>query len=135
MDSDRHWRLSLPDEPVDIVGDDRRLHQVLSNLISNARRHTGPGTTVTVSASLVDNGAVARLRVHDDGPGMPEALRGKAFERFSRGDSSRTRASGGSGLGLSIVKAIVAAHGGSVRVSSEPGDTAFIVDLPHDAGT
>jgi two-component system OmpR family sensor kinase len=135
VDSDRHWRLSLPDEPVDIVGDDRRLHQVLSNLISNARRHTGPGTTVTVSASLVDNGAVARLRVHDDGPGMPEALRGKAFERFSRGDSSRTRASGGSGLGLSIVKAIVAAHGGSVRVSSEPGDTAFIVDLPHDAGT
>jgi two-component system OmpR family sensor kinase len=130
VDGERRWRLSLPDEPVHVVGDEQRLRQVVANLVANARRHTGPGTTVTVSASVADGGTSARLRVHDDGPGMPETLRGKEFERFSRGDSSRTRASGGSGLGLSIVKAIVEAHHGSVSVDSAPGDTAVVVNLP-----
>jgi two-component system OmpR family sensor kinase len=133
VDDERHWRLSLADEPVHVTGDAQRLHQVLSNLLSNARRHTGKGTTVTVGARPVKTSDAVQLSVHDDGPGMPEALRGKEFERFSRGDESRTRASGGAGLGLSIVKAIVSAHRGSVAVKSQPGDTTITVTLPAGA--
>lgn len=78
---------------------------------------------------------IIELAVHDDGPGLPTTLRGKEFERFSRGDSSRTRlgnsnAEGGAGLGLSIVEAIVHAHAGDVSVHSEPGDTTFILRFP-----
>jgi two-component system OmpR family sensor kinase len=125
---DHEWVLDLPDEPVSTVGDGARLHQVLTNLLANARRHTPPGTTVTVSVSRVPAGA--RLRVADDGPGLPEELRGRVFERFTRADSSRTRDSGGAGLGLALVHAIVAAHGGVASVESRPGATAFTVDLP-----
>lgn len=130
VDGDRRYRLDLPDEPLQVTGDEQRLHQALSNLLNNARRHTPDGTVVTVSARLVDDGARVELRVHDNGPGVPEALAGHEFERFSRGDSSRTRASGGAGLGLSIVQAVAAAHGGEARVDSKPGDTAFVLVLP-----
>jgi two-component system OmpR family sensor kinase len=123
------WLLDLPDEPVVVPGDEQRLHQVLTNLLNNARRHTPPGTTVTVAARVAPDAVL--LTVHDDGPGLPSALAGSAFERFSRGDSSRTRASGGAGLGLSLVHAISLAHGGSVRVDSRPGDTTFTVRLPR----
>ncbi|MET0998048.1 MAG: HAMP domain-containing sensor histidine kinase [Marmoricola sp.] len=123
------WQLDLPDEPVLVTGDGQRLHQVVTNLLSNARHHTPPGTTVTVSAAVSDGDA--RIVVHDDGPGLPEALTANAFERFSRGDSSRTRASGGAGLGLSLVSAITQAHGGSVRVESRLGSTTFTVLLPR----
>jgi two-component system OmpR family sensor kinase len=129
MDGDRHWRLSIPDEPLAVNGDAQRLHQVVTNLLSNARRHTPPGTTVGVAAADRPDGGVD-ITVHDDGPGMPGNLRGHEFDRFSRGDSSRTRSSGGAGLGLSIVKAIVDAHGGTVRVESSPGDTLFTITLP-----
>jgi two-component system OmpR family sensor kinase len=129
MDADRQWRLSIPHEPLAVVGDAQRLHQVVTNLLSNARRHTPPGTTVTVGASGRAGGGV-EITVHDDGPGLPDSLRGHEFDRFSRGDSSRTRSSGGAGLGLSIVQAIVDAHGGSVRVESSPGSTLFAVALP-----
>jgi len=125
---DHHWRLDLPDEPVTVLGDGARLHQVVTNLLSNARHHTPAGTTVTVRASGQDGGA--RIEVHDDGPGLPEEILAEAFDRFTRGDSSRTRASGGSGLGLSLVSAITDAHGGTARVESRPGDTTFTVDLP-----
>jgi two-component system OmpR family sensor kinase len=128
LDGERRWRLSIPDDPVSVRGDAQRLHQVVTNLLSNARRHTPPGTTVSVSASARNDGG-AEIRVGDDGPGLPDALRGHEFDRFTRGDSSRTRASGGAGLGLSIVKAIVDAHGGSVRVDSAPGDTVFTITL------
>jgi two-component system OmpR family sensor kinase len=84
---------------------------------------------VTAAASKRPDGG-ADITIHDDGPGLPEALRGHEFDRFSRGDSSRTRASGGAGLGLSIVRAIVEAHGGTVRVESHPGDTLFTITLP-----
>jgi two-component system, OmpR family, sensor kinase len=123
------WQLVLPDEPVTVVGDDARLHQVITNLLNNARSHTPAGTTVTVTASC-DEHAVT-VAVHDDGPGLPPELVDEAFDRFTRGDSSRTRASGGAGLGLSLVSAIAEAHGGSASVDSAPGDTTFTVTLPR----
>ncbi|HET6167623.1 MAG TPA: HAMP domain-containing sensor histidine kinase, partial [Marmoricola sp.] len=126
---DHKWQLALPDEPVTVVGDDARLHQVVTNLLSNARSHTPSGTTVTVAASTT--GDDVRIDVHDDGPGLPQELGDEVFDRFTRGDSSRTRSSGGAGLGLSLVSAIAAAHGGRAEVRSQPGDTTFTVTLPR----
>lgn len=132
---DHLWRLALPAEPCFVVGDRDRLFQSVSNLLANAIRHTPAGTTVSVAAT-VESRRSARppqvvVTVHDDGPGLPPSLVGKEFERFSRGDTSRTRSSGGSGLGLSIVQAIVAAHSGSVTIASRPGDTTITVVLPQ----
>ena len=126
---DHKWQLALPDEPVTVVGDDARLHQVITNLLNNAHSHTPAGTTVRVAASYEDHDVT--IEVHDDGPGLPPELVDEAFDRFTRGDSSRTRASGGAGLGLSLVSAIAEAHGGSAAVSSKPGDTTFTVTLPR----
>ncbi|MEU7477932.1 ATP-binding protein [Lentzea sp. NPDC042327] len=123
--ADHSWKIAVPDEPVTVIGDVQRLHQVLGNLLSNARTHTPPGTTVTTGLS-VHNGQV-ELTVTDDGPGIPEGL--KVFERFARGDSSRSRAAGSTGLGLSIVAAVVGAHDGEVSVQSVPGQTTFTVSL------
>lgn len=122
---DHNWKLELPEEPVTVRGDVQRLHQVLGNLLGNARTHTPPGTTVITGVN-VHNGHV-ELTVTDDGPGIPDGL--EVFERFARGDSSRSRAAGSTGLGLSIVSAVVSAHGGSVAVDSEPGRTRFTVRL------
>jgi two-component system OmpR family sensor kinase len=125
----RHdWQLDLPDEPVTITGDPQRLHQVLANLLGNARTHTPDGTTVTVGVS--ESGAAAVLTVTDAGPGIPADLQPHIFERFARGDSSRSRAAGSTGLGLSIVHAVVTAHGGTVSVHTVPGRTEFTVRLP-----
>jgi two-component system OmpR family sensor kinase len=123
VDPDHRWRLSLPDAPLGVVGDEARLHQVVSNLLTNARKYTPAGSTVTVT------GTAQGFTVHDDGPGFPPDLAARAFERFVRGDAARTRA-GGAGLGLSLVEAIVAAHGGSVSLASSPGDTTITVRLP-----
>ncbi|WP_449619053.1 sensor histidine kinase [Spongisporangium articulatum] len=125
---DHVWRLALPGAPVLVVGDEARLHQVLVNLLANARVHTPAATRVTVGLDHADDGR-ARLRVTDDGPGIPESLQGEVFERFARGDSSRARSTGSTGLGLSIVAAVVAAHGGEISVTSEPGRTEFCVLL------
>jgi len=123
---DHAWQLELPDDPVEVTGDEPRLHQVASNLLANAATHTPPGTTVTVTADADG------LAVHDDGPGFEPALAERAFERFTRGDAARTRQAGSSaGLGLALVDAIVAAHGGRVALSSRPGDTTVRVDLPR----
>ncbi|RLV49173.1 sensor histidine kinase [Nocardioides mangrovicus] len=128
---DHEWRLDLPDEPVGAVGDEQRLHQVVTNLINNARRHTPPGTTVTVGVRpRPADGEPVTVTVHDDGPGVPAELADHVFERFTRGDSSRTRASGGAGLGLSLVQAITEAHGGTARLGSRPGSTTFTLLLP-----
>ncbi|OJF11030.1 sensor histidine kinase [Couchioplanes caeruleus] len=125
----RHdWQLDLPEEPVTVTGDGQRLHQVLVNLLANARTHTPEGTTVVVGVAAEADAAV--LRVTDAGPGIPAELRPHIFERFARGDSSRSRAAGSTGLGLSIVHAVVTAHGGSVGVDSVPGRTQFTVRLP-----
>ncbi|GGP71614.1 sensor histidine kinase [Saccharothrix coeruleofusca] len=126
---DHDWRLELPPEAVSVRGDADRLHQVLLNLLTNARVHTPPGTTVTTCLAPPRGGAVV-LTVTDDGPGIPAGLRPEIFERFARGDSSRSRAAGGTGLGLSIVAAVVAAHDGTVEVDSRPGATTFTVRLP-----
>lgn len=126
---DHHWRLDLPAEPVEIVGDAARVHQVLVNLLANARTHTPAGTTVTTV--LRQGAGEVELGVVDDGPGIPEDLQRHVFERFVRGDAARTREQGSSGLGLSIVAAVVAAHDGSVHVASRPGHTAFTLRLPN----
>jgi two-component system OmpR family sensor kinase len=76
-----------------------------------------------------------RLSVVDEGPGVPPELAPQAFERFTRGDGSRSRASGGTGLGLSIVSAVVTAHGGTVALDSRPGRTAVVVTLPSADST
>jgi two-component system OmpR family sensor kinase len=135
------WRLDLPDEPALVHGDPQRLHQVLTNLLANARTHTPPGTTVTARVRAAYGGPV-RLEVEDDGPGIPADLQGVVFERFVRGDASRTRApapgggtggaggTGSTGLGLAIVRSVVAAHGGDVALASAPGRTVFSVTLP-----
>ncbi|MEV7716223.1 HAMP domain-containing sensor histidine kinase [Streptomyces sp. NPDC088184] len=130
-DLGHHWRLELPDEPATVRGDPMRLHQVLVNLLANARTHTPPGTTVTVrvTSAALDRPWVT-LEVRDDGPGIPPELLPHVFERFARGDASRSRGAGSTGLGLAIVQAVVAAHGGRVAVESVPGRTVFAVRLP-----
>ncbi|WP_246142773.1 sensor histidine kinase [Nocardioides rubriscoriae] len=120
---DHRWRLDLPDEAVEVTGDEQRLHQVVTNLLTNARKYTPPGTTVTVTARA------GGFSVHDDGPGFPAALVPHAFERFARADAARQR-EGGVGLGLALVDAIVTAHGGSVSLASVPGDSSIRVRLP-----
>jgi two-component system, OmpR family, sensor kinase len=123
--------LDLPPDPVTVPGDNARLHQVVANLLSNARTHTPPGTTVTVGLSIRDDSAL--LSVTDNGPGIPRDLLPAVFERFARGDSSRSRAAGSTGLGLAIVSAVVQAHHGTVGVESRPGGTRFTVRLPRTA--
>jgi two-component system OmpR family sensor kinase len=90
--------------------------------------HTPAGTTVV--ASVTTDGDSAIVRVSDDGPGIDERVLPAVFERFARGDGSRSRAAGSTGLGLAIVAAIVEAHDGTVTVESEPGSTVFEVRLP-----
>ncbi|WP_234356745.1 cell wall metabolism sensor histidine kinase WalK [Streptomyces sp. NBRC 110028] len=220
LGSDHQWRLELPDEPALVHGDSARLHQVLVNLLGNARHHTPAGTTVTArvlwggphtaprpspypapygmvhgpshgprnhpgdvhgfgpgSPHAFGHGpsrdspghgappggggsgslyaapygspyAMARaaahpgtsgprrppsyvsLQIEDDGPGIPPDLLPHVFERFARGDASRSRTAGSTGLGLAIVHAVVAAHDGQVTVDSVPGRTVFGVHLP-----
>jgi two-component system OmpR family sensor kinase len=127
---DHRWRLELPDEPVMVRGDEHRLRQVLANLMSNAGSHTPPGTTVTVALTGPGRDAGVVLSVTDDGPGIPPDLQPGLFERFVRGDSSRSHAAGSTGLGLAIVDAVTAAHGGTVGVTSRPGRTSFVITLP-----
>ncbi|MGW1499213.1 sensor histidine kinase [Streptomyces mirabilis] len=125
---DHRWTLELPEEPVTVTGDAHRLQQVLANLLANARWHTPVGTKVTVS--LETDAKAAVLTVHDDGPGVPEDVQPGVFERFTRADRRRTGgAGGGAGLGLSIVAAVVEAHGGTVELESRPGATTFTVRL------
>ncbi|MFF3722809.1 sensor histidine kinase [Streptomyces erythrochromogenes] len=130
---DHHWRLNLPEEPASVRADAARIQQVLVNLLANARTHTPPGTTVNAHVSR-ETSAV-RLRIEDDGPGIAPELLPRVFERFARGDASRSRAAGSTGLGLAIVQAVVTAHGGSVGVQSEPGRTRFEVVLPLAGAT
>lgn len=128
IDPEHRWRVDIPDDLIDspamVTGDELRLHQVVTNLLTNARKHTPAGTTVTVTVRRDG------FAVHDDGPGFPPDLVDHAFERFARGDAARTRGQEmGVGLGLSLVDAIVSAHGGRVTLRSVPGDTTVDVTL------
>ncbi|WP_371670419.1 HAMP domain-containing histidine kinase [Streptomyces sp. NBC_00289] len=125
---DHNWRLDLPDEPALVSADAARLQQVLVNLLANARTHTPPGTTVT--ARVQRRGPWLCVDVEDDGQGIPPDLLPRVFERFARGDSARSRATGSTGLGLAIVQAVASAHQGAVTVDSAPGRTVFTVHLP-----
>ena len=152
---DHRWQLDLPDEPVLVQGDEHRLHQVMANLLSNAGKHTPPGSTVSVALALgatltgtgtimagtaavrrgvVPTGPRVELSITDDGPGIPPELLPELFERFTRGDTGRARevnaAGKSTGLGLAIVDAVVAAHGGCIIVTSRPGMTRFAILLP-----
>ncbi|MHB9852211.1 ATP-binding protein [Streptomyces krungchingensis] len=125
---DHNWRLDLPDEPALVAGDAARIQQVLVNLLGNARKHTPPGTTVT--ARVQRRGPWMCIDVEDNGQGISSELLPHVFERFARGDSARSRATGSTGLGLAIVQAVATAHGGAVTVDSVPGRTVFTLHLP-----
>jgi two-component system OmpR family sensor kinase len=130
-------RVIEPDRPIDLslngtaslIGDEGRLRQVVDNLVDNCRVHTPPGTPVRVKLSTDGDHVV--LSVADEGSGLAPEVAGRVFERFYRGDPARSRETGGAGLGLSIVSAIVEAHGGTVTASSSDGTGAtFEVRLP-----
>jgi two-component system OmpR family sensor kinase len=117
--------------PLVVVGDESRLRQVLSNLLRNALVHTPAGSPIEVV--LNPGGALAVIEVVDHGPGIPEGDAGQIFERFHRADPERSRDRGGSGLGLSIAAAVVAAHQGKISVLPTPGGGAtFRIELPTD---
>jgi two-component system OmpR family sensor kinase len=131
---DHRWVLDLPPEPVTILGDDHRLRELVTNLLTNARVHTPPGTSVRLAlASDADPGEVV-LTITDDGPGIPEPAQARVFERFYRADSVRAPQTGSSGLGLAIVEAVARAHGGTVGLASRPGETSVTVRLPLPTG-
>lgn len=132
---DHSWSLELPDsdEPVTVTGDPHRIHQIIANLLSNARIHTPPGTSVALSVEPVAApGSGVDIVVADDGPGIPADLVARVHERFVRADGSRTRAHGSSGLGLAIVNSVVEAHGGTLTITSRPGETRVVIHLPDD---
>ncbi len=132
VDPDRP--VDLEADPVVVLGDRDRLRQVLDNLLSNVRAHTPPGSPVRVRVGA-ENG-LAVVEVADSGPGMTSDETARVFERFYRSDSSRSRATGGVGLGLSIVAAVAEAHGGAVSAHSTPGDGAtFRITFPRNGGT
>ena len=127
--------VSAPDRPVTVVGDGPvtvdgdpdRLRQVVDNLAVNATRHTPDGAGVEIR--VAEDGPWAVVTVHDDGPGIDPRDAARIFEPFYRSDPSRSRSSGGAGLGLAIVAAIVQAHRGTVVLATGPGAT-FEVRLP-----
>jgi two-component system OmpR family sensor kinase len=128
VDPDRPLRLVV-DGSVEVAGDQSRLRQIVDNLLANVRAHTPPGTAATVRVSA--EGTLGVLVVEDEGPGLPDGVVDRAFERFYRGDPSRSRDAGGSGLGLAIVAAIAAAHGGRATAGrAAGGGAAFRVELP-----
>jgi len=114
----------------EVLGDEPRIRQVLSNLVANALQHTPESADVVVRVGTEGDDVV--LEVADKGPGMSQQDASRVFERFYRTDSSRARASGGTGLGLSIVDSLVHAHGGDVTVTTRPGEgSCFRVTLPR----
>ncbi|AJT42131.1 sensor histidine kinase [Psychromicrobium lacuslunae] len=128
--SDHRWQLDLSSDPFIIKADAGAIRQVLLNLLSNAAKHTDIGTTVTTGLRSLDQ-ATVRLSVRDNGPGIPAEFQADIFDRFSRVDVARSGHDGTTGLGLSIVHAIVQAHGGKITLNSQPGNTEFMVDLPR----
>ena len=121
--------IDLPPETPTVEFDRTRIAQVVGNLLDNAIRHTPAGGKVTVSADV--GPAVATVTVADTGEGIPADALPFVFDRFYRADPSRSRVTGGAGLGMTIARQLVEAHGGSIRVRSAPGEGAiFTVELP-----
>jgi two-component system OmpR family sensor kinase len=119
------WLVRLEaNHTVEVTGDAARLRQVVDNLLANVRAHTPAGTSTVVRVGARDGSGV--IEVSDNGPGLPADSGGQVFERFYRADPSRSRQNGGAGLGLAIVAAIVAAHGGSVAATATPGGGATV---------
>jgi two-component system OmpR family sensor kinase len=118
------------DDEIYALGDNDRIHQVVANLLANARTHTPIGTKIDVSVIQSEDGV--RIRIADNGPGLSEKDQAQIFERFYRADASRVRTDGeGTGLGLSIVEAVMRAHAGEVSVESELGKgAAFTLFFP-----
>jgi two-component system OmpR family sensor kinase len=128
--ADHTWTLNLPDDVIMALADPHGLHQVVANLLANARTHTPPGTRVETALRAEEGSAV--ISVTDNGPGVPPEIQETVFERFTRADVSRVRQAGGSstGLGLAIVSAVINAHGGQVALDSHPGSTTFSIRIP-----
>ena len=129
---DHPFALEVEPGELPLVGDPMRLRQVLDNLLTNAAVHTDPGTPVWLRVRTEPGWAI--VEVADGGPGISPENQARVFDRFYRVDDSRTRGSGGTGLGLSVVLSLVTAHGGAVSLRSEPGTTVFTVRLPLSAG-
>ena len=111
--------------------DRTRMIQVVQNLIENAIQHSPPNSQVTLRVDQIEETRSVQISVSDQGDGISEADIGLLFDQFYRVDTSRTRSTGGAGLGLTIVKRLVEAHGGSISVTSEIGDgSTFVVELP-----
>jgi two-component system OmpR family sensor kinase len=135
-DPDRRITLDAPVSPLTVEGDAARLHQVLANLLDNARTYSPADSTVSVGVGdISQNGhPFVAVEVTDRGQGLTPDQAARVFERFYRTDAARSRAQGGTGLGLSIVAAITEAHGGTVEVDSSPGEgSTFRVLLPRPA--
>ncbi|MEF9981646.1 MAG: HAMP domain-containing sensor histidine kinase [Glutamicibacter sp.] len=131
--SDHHWEFDCQAPQTIVNGDSASLRRVITNLLANARKHTTAGNTVTVSVDQDEDTDEAIIRVHDTGEGIAPEFLPRVFERFTRADKARSGSDGTTGLGLPIAKSIVEAHGGTVTVTSQPGDTVFEVRLPLDA--
>jgi two-component system phosphate regulon sensor histidine kinase PhoR len=113
-----------------VLADNDRMRQVISNLLDNAIKYGREGGTASVLGEATPDGRL-EITVADDGPGIPQDSQTRIFERFYRVDKARSREQGGTGLGLAIVKHVVQAHGGEVRIESEPGNgSRFIINLP-----
>ncbi len=127
-----HLRLDVEPAGLRLDGDPERVHQVMTNLLENAVRHSPPGDEVTVRAR--SNGAGVLIEVTDHGPGIPEADASRVFERFYRADPARSSTDGGTGLGLAIARWIVDLHGGDIRAErNEPQGCRMVVTLPRPA--
>ncbi|RLP07159.1 sensor histidine kinase [Propionibacterium australiense] len=130
---DHTWRLKLPDSPLMVHANELQLHQVVANLLSNARKHTPAGTVVTTTVRA--DGRDAVITVEDNGPGVPPEIIDHVFERFARADAARTHSEEGStGLGLAIVASVMNAHHGSATVDSHPGYSCFTLRMPRILG-
>jgi signal transduction histidine kinase len=125
-------RIHVDAQADQVVADPDRIEQAIENLVGNALRHTPAGGTITLSATQADGAAT--LSVSDTGAGIAPAHLPHVFERFYKVDTARAAESTGSGLGLSIAKAIVERHGGTIQVTSQPGQTTFTVALPQSSG-
>ncbi|HEY9250283.1 MAG TPA: HAMP domain-containing sensor histidine kinase, partial [Rariglobus sp.] len=128
--------VETPSSPVWINGDGDALRQAFQNLLVNAAKHGGAGGWIGVTATAVAGGRTPRVevRVMDRGPGIPAREQADVFKPFFRGERARSTQVRGSGLGLSLVKTAIEAHGGRIRISSEPGAGAtFIIELPAAA--